>query len=348
MRNLEILLPFGLPTPHLAPDLLRELSLPALSTLIAKSPKPVLRDFDSFSRMLPHEAWITQQIIHPSVNAANLASASNSPPLAVSCMKNLGLEAELGNWFILHPVHMHIARDHLVLTDNRRLMLPEEHSRALFESVLPSFAEVGKTLRYGNASTWFVRADDWQGLQTATPDAACGHNVDIWMPKGEGERAWRKLQNEVQMVWHDSALNDARVEQGMLSVNSLWLWGGANTSQAVMGREFAHTGHSAAFGGIDVSGKNLPALLEDVSHPGLLMLDDLCEPALSEDWAVWLERMHALELAWFAPALAALRTGQLAQIKLIIGHHAQLREFTVTKSSLLKFWAKPSLTRLLP
>jgi hypothetical protein len=248
----------------------------------------------------------------------------------------------------LHPVHIHIARDHLVLTDHRRSMLSEEHSRALFESVSPSFAEVGKTLRYGNASTWFVRADDWHGLQTATPDAACGHNVDIWMPKGEGERAWRKLQNEVQMMWHEHAVNEARAEQGLPPINSLWLWSGADVGQSVTESVFAHTGHNFAFGGIDASGMTLPALLESSPQLQLLMLDDLTEAALAEDWAVWLERMHALEQAWFAPVLEALRAGQLTQVKLVIGHHAQLREFTVTKSSLLKFWAQPSLTRLLP
>jgi hypothetical protein len=344
MRNLEILLPFGLPTPHLAPDLLRELRLPALATLLAKAAKPILCDFDPFSRMLPHEAWISKQLGF----AVNLQAATNSPPLAASCIKHLGLEMEQGYWFILHPVHIHIARDHLVLTDHRRSMLSEEHSRALFESVLPSFTDAGKTLRYGNASTWFVRADDWHGLQTATPDAACGHNVDIWMPKGEGERAWRKLQNEVQMVWHEHAINDARAEQGLPPINSVWLWGGADVSPQAAEPLFAHTGQNCAFDGIDASGKNLPTLLETLPQLRLLMCGELCEAALSEDWAQWLERMHALELAWFAPALAALRLGQLTQVKFIIGHHAQLREFTVTKSSLLKFWVQPSLTRLLP
>ncbi|HXA46862.1 MAG TPA: hypothetical protein VNW52_04475 [Burkholderiaceae bacterium] len=344
MRKFEILLPFGLPTPHLAPDLLRELKLPALSTLLAKAAKPVLHDFDPFSRMLPHEVWISKLL----ERAVNLETATNSPPLTVAHMKNLGLQAEAGYWFILHPVHIHIARDHLVLTDNRRSILSEEHSRALFESVLPSFAEAGKTLCYGNAATWFVRADDWCNLQTATPDAACGHNVDIWMPKGDGERAWRKLQNEVQMTWHEHAVNDARAEQGLPPINSLWLWAGADASQSVVDPTFAHTGQSAVFGGIDASGNNLASLLEMSPQLHFLVLGDLCEAALAEDWAVWLERMHALELAWFAPVLAALRSGELTQVKLIIGHHAQLREFTVTKSSLLKFWAKPSLTRLLP
>jgi hypothetical protein len=70
------------------------------------------------------------------------------------------------------------------------------------------------TLQYGDASTWFLRADGWTGLKTASADAACGHNVDIWMPDGEHARAWRKLQNEIQMMWFAHTLNDEREAQG--------------------------------------------------------------------------------------------------------------------------------------
>ncbi|MFI4941157.1 MAG: hypothetical protein ACHP7O_12560, partial [Burkholderiales bacterium] len=74
----------------------------------------------------------------------------------------------------------------------------------------------------------------------------------------------------------------------------------------------------------------------------------LSESALAENWGHWLESMHALEEMWFAPLLGALQAGQVGQIKLIVGHRAQLREFIIRKHSLLKFWAKPSLGRLLP
>jgi hypothetical protein len=342
MSHFEILLPFGLPAPQIAPDLLRELRLPALSTLLARAKSPLCRDFDPFSRSLPHEAWLSTYLGHAGLHA------DTSPALATAHMKALGFPAEPGIWFILQPVHIHTARDHLVLTDSRRTTLSDAEARALFETALPLFQQAGKTLRYGNANTWFVRADDWHGLQTATPDAACGHNVDIWMPKGEGERAWRKLQNEVQMEWHEHAVNLARAEQRLQPVNSLWLWGAADARQIARETAFAYSGIPIAAGGTAATGETISSLTAKLPHPRLLVLDDLSDAALAEDWAVWLERMHALEQAWFAPLLAALRARQLTQVTLIIGHHAQLREFTVKKSALLKFWAKPSLARLLP
>ncbi len=88
-------------------------------------------------------------------------------------------------------------------------------------------------------------------------------------------------------------------------------------------------------------------LLSALPNLRLLRLDDLSEAALAQDWAGWLDIMHALEQAWFAPLLQALQAGQLQHITLIVGHHAQLREFTVSRHALRKFWVKPSLARLL-
>src|SRR5690606_10769345 len=153
-----------------------------------------------------------------------------SPSLGTALAHAANLPVAQGCWFVLQPVHIHIARDHLVLTDPRQLQLEESHSCTLFDIARPLFEEVGKTLLWVDAATWLLRADDWQALHTASPGAACGHNVDIWMPQGEQARDWRRLQNEVQMHWHGHAVNDERAAQGQRPVNSIWLWGGGDVA----------------------------------------------------------------------------------------------------------------------
>lgn len=343
MSHFDILLPFGLPSPKIAPALLQALNAPALSTLVARAKTPVCREFDPFSRALPHEIWLAGQL-----GLTGQLATDSSPAIAVAHMRSLGLTPADGIWFLLQPIHIHIARDHLVLTDMRRIALSEKESRALFVAAQPLFQDSGKTLQYGSADTWFVRADDWRGLQTATPDAACGHNIDIWTPKGEGERAWRKLQNDVQIEWYENAVNTAREQLRLPPLNSLWLWGGADASSKIAEKPYAHSGTSRVAGGIASSNETVSTLMSKLPNPQLLVLDNLSEAALNEDWAGWLESMHALEKRWFAPLLSALQSGEIREIRLIVGHNAQLREFSVNKHSLLKFWAKPSLARLLP
>ncbi|QAU35110.1 hypothetical protein [Janthinobacterium sp. 17J80-10] len=352
MSQLDILLPFGLPPPEFAKDLLQQCKTPAIALLLARAKTLQSENFDPFSRALPHETWLARQLL------AGDALPESSPPLADALMRQHGLQADTGTWFVLQPVHFHIARDHLVLTDPRQLALDDAEARALFEAALPLFEEDGKTLVYGDAGTWFMQANDWHDLHTATPDAACGHNIDIWLPQGGQERAWRKLQNEVQMHWHMHEVNAEREARGARVVNSLWLWGGASVAQASQGAlpapytdAFNLHGWSAALAASAASKRQDCGATEVITaapQRGLLALDSLLPAAMAADWGTWLQEMQALEADWFAPLLSALQGGRLHRIRFILTNNTRLAEFSLGKGALRKFWVKPSLNRLLP
>ncbi len=354
MHHLTILLPFGLPPAEMSADLIRELKTPALATLLAraKSESGASRNeiFDNFCRALPHEIWLAREF-----GMAGELNKYGSPPIASALMQSYGLQQDSGIWFILQPVHIHVARDHLVLTDPRQLALSEQEARILFDIAEPLFAETGKSLLYGDADTWFVRADDWAELQTSTPDAASGHNIDIWMAKGARERDWRKLQNEVQMHWFDHPVNAARETRRLKPVNSLWIWGGAPAPVTLVPSRYTNVfnlyGADRAFGQFvsrHGNAEKLSALLVTQSERALAVLDNLLEAALANDWARWLSGMHTLEENWFAPSLAALKSGAIDRISLVLTHDARIARFAITKSSLRKFWAKPTLKPLFP
>ncbi len=358
MTQLDILLPFGLLPPQLGGDLLRALKTPALATLLSRTNFGHggfhTESFDEFSRALPHETWSARRFGLETAPDAE-ARANGSPPVAGVAMRAHGLAADSGFWFAIQPVHIHVARDHLVLTDRRQLQLAEAEARSLFDAARPLFEDSGKILLYGSAANWFARADDWSGLQTSTPDAACGHSVDIWMPKGDGALQWRKLQNEVQMEWFAHPLNQERQARGLKPVNSIWLWGGAPATQASaadgyrevfnLPEEMAAYGHAAAVRKTDC---DAAAVMAAAPRRGLLVLDALTEAALAGDWSYWLERMHALERDWFAPLLQALQSGRIERLTLVCSNGAHLAEATASTRSLKKFWIKPSLARLQP
>lgn len=352
MSDLDILLPFGLPPPELAPDLIRQLKTPALAALLGRARRvpqaPEWQRFDGFASALPHEAWLARQF-----GLAGRLAQNGSPPVAQAAMAMFDLEPDDGTWFLLQPIHIHVARDHLVLTDQRQLPISGHEARTLFALAEPLFAESHMALRYGDAHTWFLRADGWGDLRTSTPDAACGHNIDIWMPKGPFERDWRKLQNEVQMHWHDHAINQEREMRGLKPVNSLWLWGG--TPCALRSEQAgAQTRYTAAFnlphwmGALGQSRDVTAAqLITAAPQQGLLVLDALLEAALAGDWGRWLEQMQELESHWFAPLLAALKAGKIGSIALILSHNKELRSCRSSRMALRRFWLQPSLSKLL-
>ncbi len=175
------------------------------------------------------------------------------------------------------------------------------------------------------------------------------------MPKGAGDRAWRKIQNEVQMHWHTHPVNATREAHGHKPVNSLWLWGGASASAtlppAPYRQAFNFPDWMNALGSLCDQHTNARAaddVLATTTENSLVVLDTLIEPAFTEDWHEWLVRLHTLDVEWVAPLRDALHAGKISQLKLILTHNTGLAEFSASRLALRKFWIKPSLAKLAP
>lgn len=332
MSHLEIILPFAIPPAPLAKDIQKELHTPSLSTLIGKAKRVDTYVFDEFSKHLPHEYLLAEHFPLKSLAPSAESHPSNTRRRIEECCLTL----DTGFWFTVHPVHIHIARDHLVMTDRRRLHITETESRALFDEAKKFCEEIGNQLVYGDATTWFLRADDWSDMATASPDAACGHNIDIWMAKGTHERAWRKLQNEIQMQWFIHPINAEREERGSKPINSVWL------SDGVLYHSPDVNSYGTAFGASD----KLESIISHHATHQRILLDPLLEPALNSDWGQWLERMHELESAWFTPLFNAIKAKQVQTLQLIVtdAHHAA--RFELSTWSLRKFWQVPTIQHL--
>lgn len=321
MPDTTLLLPFSLPPAEHAKDLLAPLDAPALARLLARAQPGRRLDSEPFAAALPHEALLAG------------SAADNSPPVAHALMHKLGLAPADGHWFVLQPVHFHVARDHLVLTDPRQLAIDALEAQALFDAVQLLFDELGHELRFGNARYWFLRADAWADLRTCTPGAAAGHNVDIWLPRGTGERDWRRLHNEVQMLWHLHPLNEHRDTRGRARINALWLWGGGAAGTFVPD-DYLH-------GLADV-----PAVSEQHRTSGWVVDDTLMASALAGDWGSWLAAMQAIDRHRLVPLLDALQSGALSRITLLLTDAQRVREWQVSRGCMRKFWRRPSLSRL--
>jgi len=327
MKNLELILPFSLPPAGLANDLLKALNAPSLAKLIASSNTRTLMTGEAFSKALAHEYLLADDL--------NAVDFSTSPATTWDKMQAKGVTPQSGFWFSLQPVHIHFARDHLVLMDQRRLLITDDESRQLFNIAKTVCDEFQMELVFGDNHTWFLRCDSWSGLKTSTIDAACGHNIDIWMAQGDHARAWRKLQNEIQMLWFSHEINQQRESNGQNTINSVWLSCGADKPSSNR-KTLMNLADSSNFA------QHLSSPIVSSS----LVLDALTGAAMNSDWSYWLEQMHELEKNYFAPLLAALQKNELQELKLICSDARQIMEFKLTPWSLRKFWVKPSLKKL--
>jgi hypothetical protein len=344
MSQITLVLPFALPIPEFAPDLVRALQAPALAALLSRTGSHARLPFDDAVRALPHEQWLAR--------ALGLQDGGR-PAFAAAAMRACGVTPDAGTWFIMQPVHIEIARTHLMMGDPRRLGLSESDSRALFEAALPYVEEAGHTLVYGDAGTWFLRADDWAGLDTATPDAALGMDLTDWMPLGERAAAFRRLQNEVQILWHAHPVNAAREARRLPPVNAFWIWGAADAGK-LSAPDAPRLAAFDAGGVVDAMAASRPTdlaqFIDKIEDDTILVCGSAAPYAVGADWGGWVAQLQQLEAALFAPILDALKAGRrsgITQVRLVLSHRDALAEFTTSAMAQRAFWRRISLDRLL-
>lgn len=130
----------------------------------------------------------------------------------------------------LQPVHLHATRDHLILMAQSQIDLTAEESAHLLQIAQALIEDdFQHPLLFQGHLAWFIPAGPFSSLATHSIDQSHGRNIDWWMPRDTNQagvaKGWRKLQNEIQMLWHIDPLNSARAQSGFPSINSIWLSG---------------------------------------------------------------------------------------------------------------------------
>lgn len=365
MTHLTLIVPFSVP-PGAGNDaaddvvssaLLRQLELPALGKLLTRAaPGPRETHDDPFLRTLPQERWLagragldTRQVpTAPFMRLADLRQRAadrlpdpaQAPPAASLIREENGDQG----WACLQPVHIHAARDHLVLMHPDQLEIRPDEAAALRAAIDDLFRESGIALDAPHPARWYVADDVFGELEATTPVRATGRNIDIWLQAGARARDWRRLQNEIQMTWHDHPVNQAREAEGRLTINSVWLHGGGKLSLVNRLADAVLT-DDPFLAGLALASDSLldpqPAKFEEIAKADghvMAMLDTATEAHIAQDWGLWLERMHALDAEWFTPVLAALADGRIMGVTLVLGGDNHYAEFTVRRADLRKFW----------
>uniref|UniRef100_B1XTS7 Regulatory protein, RpfE type n=1 Tax=Polynucleobacter necessarius subsp. necessarius (strain STIR1) TaxID=452638 RepID=B1XTS7_POLNS len=288
------------------------------------SGEDVLDELDSKDgprRGLPHERFLLGELapIAP-VLLLGQSNQAVDPAKTIAC---------------LQPVHLHATRDHLILMGQNQIDLTEEESAQLLKTALPFIEEdFQNSILFQNQHYWFIPAGPFSSLASYSVDQAHGRNIDWWMPHDTQEagiaKRWRKLQNEIQMLWHINPVNEEREQRGMPSINSIWISGIGSLNDVQAAKTL----------------KQSQCLIGQ--HPILLGLAKLLklshEDVLNErnpaGAFAWLERP---ELSW--PQLSeALLSKKIEELAIIDFPNGEVRERIFTAKDLNKkswvFWKK--------
>ncbi len=282
-----------------------------LSTIIAKS--HFHRDPTGLTRLLFNHFSQTP-IPGSDLPIANLMSQSSS----VLCAD---------------PCYLHPDRDRLLLF-SENMALTIEESTALIAEIQPLLVEFGGELIYHTPENWLLNLDAMPDLTFSALTEVSGKAVDDFLPQGADRHNWIRLWNEIQMQLYDSEINQQRISDGKLPINSVWFWG-AGTYTANK-KSWQHVqGHLPLLSQLaqhsDITIDNDPdwSITSLTSGKELWVLDEI---DIESDWQ---QQLLQLDQQVLKPLWQYLRMAKMASINLQIPDYGS---YQLTAFDCWKFW----------
>ena len=328
MKKVHIVIPDLFLPQQLAAYASADLSLPALEKLLARAEVEPLA-IDTL------EQWLCE-----SFGVDGLAIA----PLTLQAD---GVMPRDAYWLRADPVGISMQLDQMVLRAD--FTLAENEAAQLCASLNAHFAGEGLRFVAPHPQRWYLQLDKAPAMQTHPLPQVVGANVHAHLPYGADALHWHSVFNEIQMLFYEHAVNQAREQRGEIPVNAVWLWGGGKAATNLRQPFTLVAGDSElvrAFAqAVDIPAL-LPAeplLLGKAGRGGevLLAWEGLRLALQSADIAKWRASVQQFEADFAVPLLAALAAGQLEQITLDVLGEGESRRFVLTRSALWKVWRLP-------
>jgi len=315
-------------------DIYRGLETPALAQLLAKGRR---RHAETASV----EAWLCDQF--------TVERRQDLPVAPYSLLADGGVPGA-HHWLRADPVHLKLDGGRLALADSSTFSISQQEAESFADSLNAHFFDDGLAFCPLRPDRWYLRVEPAPALETTELAAAAGRGIDALLPRGADAQTWRARLNEVQMLLHGHAVNEARERAGSLPVNSIWIWGGGTMAEvgsapfdAVWCRDPFAAGLAQA---ARIAAHDLPESAADLLRASasdgvnLIVLDRLRRAAQYGDAHGWREDLALLEREWFAPLLKALRQERIGMLSVHALGPAGALSAEVARGDLRRFWRR--------
>jgi len=242
------------------------------------------------------------------------------------------------------PTHLHFAREHLLLADASELAIEMEEALALVDSLNLEFGDIGR-FEAVTPTHWYLTPSVDSDVRFARLGDATSRPVAFFMPEGRDAKLWQRTANEIQVFLHNHPINAARESRAMRPINNVWFWGKGQLPGSLQAPADTLSMSSTHGRGLArAAGKESVEVTRwgDLNPQGstLIEVDALLGPSRYLDVTHWQDRLQALESAWCAPLLQALKARKISKLILTLPDERGSRELTLTPNRLLQFWRK--------
>lgn len=172
-------------------------------------------------RVRPIEHWLCQQLGWRAASLEGLQLWSEAP---AECAPDV-------HRVLLTPCHFYVRLDHVGLSRLGDTPLGAAQAQSLCASLQEGLGEWSQWLggalqiRCVAPMQWVAELPNAADLEGCSLALAEGLNVEHYLPQGRQARAWRRILNEIQMLWHDHPVNRQRQALRQPPANALWFGG---------------------------------------------------------------------------------------------------------------------------
>jgi hypothetical protein len=252
-----------------------------------------------------------------------------------------------GIWMRADPVYLAADQQGLILMDESTFSLDQHDALVLAADVRNVLMDHGMTLEVPTTNRWYVRLENYPAITTTPIHEVTGKDIHSFLPAGKDHVVWANMINEIQMTLHNNHINVKREQQHERPINSIWLWGCGELPQVnkcpwtrMFTDEEISRGLSVLAG---ITCRELPESLGDVvaqcddDDDVLIVMSFGMRHRQYHDLNGWRDFITYLDQFWFVDAMEYLKTNEIEELTLL----TEYQQFTVTKSSLYKFWKRP-------
>ncbi len=127
-------------------------------------------------------------------------------------------------YLIAEPTHLKVDRDRLLISEPWSLQLKKNEISIIKHVINSHFA--GELQLYDiTDELWLLGTNlDVSKIKFYPTLDIVGENIDRYLAHGENSIHLNKILNEIQMLLFKLDLNAKRQKEGLLTINSLWLW----------------------------------------------------------------------------------------------------------------------------
>jgi hypothetical protein len=177
-----------------------------------------------------------------------------------------------------------------------------------------------------NPERWYLRSDSRLEISPISKYQAFGKKIETAI----GSSHWATKLNEIQMLLHQHEANAEREQQGLLALNSIWLWGGSAEylPPTLQPYSVVLANEPLLKGLAQQRCQPLPGSAEELPKV------DTCLIVLNE-----LDSLH-LEQKWATNLLTMLKKNADLKLNLHIAQEKSINSYELRRQDLWKFWRR--------